>query len=216
MIFMAVFYKLQNASVYKVVYVTTIIHGFVKPIIYLVPRVTIWSRHAIGCQYCLHYSNDTLYWHSFICACYCPKCSHWAQQNCLHNSSWSSLHFLLYHWWNESRSHNGCISGIKTSRYITIFVNHAIRKIFIFSFNFLQSVLMFASVICVGIKGSIDAGGIDKVWEIANEGGRIQFSDLRIDPSVRHTLWTQLIGGIFTFTSLYAVNQTQVIFLLIY
>nr|CAH0112700.1 unnamed protein product [Daphnia galeata] len=73
-----------------------------------------------------------------------------------------------------------------------------------------QSVLMFASVICVGIKGSIDAGGIDKVWEIANEGGRIQFSDLRIDPSVRHTLWTQLIGGIFTFTSLYAVNQTQV------
>ena len=75
---------------------------------------------------------------------------------------------------------------------------------------------MFASVICVGIKGSIDAGGIDKVWEIANEGGRIQFYDLRIDPSVRHTLWTQLIGGIFTFTSLYAVNQTQVIFLLIY
>lgn len=75
---------------------------------------------------------------------------------------------------------------------------------------------MFASVICVGIKGSIDAGGIDKVWEIANEGGRIQFSDLRIDPSVRHTLWTQLIGGIFTFTSLYAVNQTQVIFFFIF
>lgn len=73
-----------------------------------------------------------------------------------------------------------------------------------------QSVLMFASVICVCVKGSIDAGGMNKVWEIANEGGRIQFTDLRLDPSVRHTLWTQLIGGIFTFTSLYAVNQTQV------
>jgi sodium-coupled monocarboxylate transporter 8/12 len=71
---------------------------------------------------------------------------------------------------------------------------------------------MFASVICVGIKGTIDAGGMDKVWEIANEGGRIQFNDLRVDPSVRHTLWTQLIGGIFTFVSLYAVNQTQVVF----
>lgn len=69
---------------------------------------------------------------------------------------------------------------------------------------------MFASVICVGIKGTIDAGGIDKVWEIASQGGRIQFSDIRIDPSIRHTLWTQLIGGIFTFISLYAVNQTQV------
>lgn len=69
---------------------------------------------------------------------------------------------------------------------------------------------MFASVICVCVQGSIDAGGMNKVWEIANEGGRIQFTDLRLDPSVRHTLWTQLIGGIFTFTSLYAVNQTQV------
>lgn len=75
---------------------------------------------------------------------------------------------------------------------------------------------MFASVICVAVKGSIDAGGIDKVWNLANEGGRIQFADLRVDPSVRHTFWTQSIGGIFTFTSLYAVNQTQVSYLHIF
>ena len=73
-----------------------------------------------------------------------------------------------------------------------------------------QSVLMFASVICVAVKGSLDAGGVDKVWEIADQGGRIKFDDMRIDPTIRHTFWTQLIGGIFTFTSLYAVNQTQV------
>lgn len=69
---------------------------------------------------------------------------------------------------------------------------------------------MFASVICVGIKGTIDAGGMDRVWDAADQGGRIKFTDLSVDPSVRHTFWTQLIGGIFTFTSLYAVNQTQV------
>jgi sodium-coupled monocarboxylate transporter 8/12 len=69
---------------------------------------------------------------------------------------------------------------------------------------------MFSSVICVVINGSIAAGGIDKVWDIASQGGRIQFIDFRIDPTIRHTFWTQLIGGIFTFTSLYAVNQTQV------
>jgi len=69
---------------------------------------------------------------------------------------------------------------------------------------------MFASVICVVVKGSVSAGGIDKVWEVAAQGGRIQFDDLRVDPTIRHTFWTQAIGGIFTFTSLYAVNQTQV------
>ena len=49
---------------------------------------------------------------------------------------------------------------------------------------------------------------------IANflSGGRIQFADLSVDPTVRQTLWTQLIGGLFTFVSLYAVNQTQVRF----
>ena len=71
---------------------------------------------------------------------------------------------------------------------------------------------MFTSVICVGVKGAIDAGGLKQVWDIAEQGGRIQFLDFRIDPSIRHTFWTQMIGGIFTFTSLYAVNQTQVRF----
>ena len=66
------------------------------------------------------------------------------------------------------------------------------------------------AVICVAVKGSLEAGGVDKVWEIAQQGGRIKFDDMRIDPTIRHTFWTQLIGGIFTFTSLYAVNQTQV------
>ena len=69
---------------------------------------------------------------------------------------------------------------------------------------------MFGSVICVAVKGSIDAGGISKVWDIANQGGRIQFADMRIDPTIRHTFWTQIVGGIFTYTTLFAVNQTQV------
>jgi sodium-coupled monocarboxylate transporter 8/12 len=31
--------------------------------------------------------------------------------------------------------------------------------------------------------------------------------NLSPDPTVRHTLWTQMIGGVFTYCSLYAVNQ---------
>ena len=69
---------------------------------------------------------------------------------------------------------------------------------------------MFSSVICVVIKGTIDAGGFDELWNTAKLGGRIQFNDFRVDPTIRQTVWTQMIGGLFTFLSLYAVNQTQV------
>ena len=44
----------------------------------------------------------------------------------------------------------------------------------------------------------------------ANEGGRIQFDETNPDPTVRHTVWSQAIGGIFIYLSLYGVNQAQV------
>ena len=31
-----------------------------------------------------------------------------------------------------------------------------------------------------------------------------------VDPRTRHTVWTQMIGGTFTYLSLYGVNQAQV------
>jgi len=38
----------------------------------------------------------------------------------------------------------------------------------------LQSLLMFAAVYVVIIKGSIDAGGLEVVWERAVNGSRIE------------------------------------------
>ncbi|KAK2710364.1 putative sodium-dependent multivitamin transporter [Artemia franciscana] len=73
-----------------------------------------------------------------------------------------------------------------------------------------QSLLMFSAVICVAVKGSLDAGGVKGVLEIADEGLRLQAPDFRIDPKIRHTVWTQVFGGIFTFLSLYGVNQAQI------
>ena len=69
---------------------------------------------------------------------------------------------------------------------------------------------MFSAVICVAVKGSLDAGGVKGVLEIADEGLRLQAPDFRIDPKIRHTVWTQVFGGIFTFLSLYGVNQAQI------
>jgi hypothetical protein len=38
-----------------------------------------------------------------------------------------------------------------------------------------QSFLMFAAVYVVVIKATLDAGGLDVVWEIAVNGSRIEF-----------------------------------------
>jgi len=38
-----------------------------------------------------------------------------------------------------------------------------------------QSLLMFAAVYVVIIKGTLDAGGLGVVWEIAVNGSRIEF-----------------------------------------
>ncbi|XP_055923174.1 putative sodium-dependent multivitamin transporter [Eupeodes corollae] len=73
-----------------------------------------------------------------------------------------------------------------------------------------QSLLMFMAIFSVIICATIKAGNWATIWEVAQDGGRINFSDISIDPTRRHTWWTQIIGGGFTYLSLYGVNQTQV------
>ncbi|CAG5103421.1 Similar to CG32669: Putative sodium-dependent multivitamin transporter (Drosophila melanogaster) [Cotesia congregata] len=73
-----------------------------------------------------------------------------------------------------------------------------------------QAVLMFASLIGVIAVATYSAGGLGAIFEIANQGGRIDLLNFSIDPTERHTWWTQIIGGMCTFLSLYAVNQIQV------
>ena len=38
-----------------------------------------------------------------------------------------------------------------------------------------QTFVVIAGLIAVTVRGSIDVGGIGKVWEIADKGGRIFF-----------------------------------------
>ncbi|KAF4514251.1 UNVERIFIED_CONTAM: hypothetical protein B566_EDAN019550, partial [Ephemera danica] len=73
-----------------------------------------------------------------------------------------------------------------------------------------ETIIMIVAVCTVLIKGTVDAGGLQNVWDIAKEGGRIQFFDFNPNPTVRHTFWSLTIGGMFTCLSLYAVNQAQV------
>ena len=70
-----------------------------------------------------------------------------------------------------------------------------------------QSILMFAAIFAVIIRGSFEVGGVREVMRIASERGRIELFNLSVDPTVRHTLWTQIVGGMFVYCSIYAVNQ---------
>ena len=48
---------------------------------------------------------------------------------------------------------------------------------------------------CGLISGFWKVGGLVEVFNIAGQDGRIQFDDFRLDPRVRHTVWTQIVGG---------------------
>ncbi|GFS87828.1 putative sodium-dependent multivitamin transporter, partial [Nephila pilipes] len=72
-----------------------------------------------------------------------------------------------------------------------------------------QALIMFSAALAVSIKGTMDIGGLSKVWSIAKEGERIQFFNFDPDPTVRHTFWTQVVGGFFTYFALHA-NQAQI------
>lgn len=74
----------------------------------------------------------------------------------------------------------------------------------------LQTVIMYASMMFVIIKGAVDVGGFEYVWEKNVESGRAQLVDFDPDPTTRHTFWTLIVGGYFTWITIYGVNQAQV------
>ncbi|KXJ26985.1 Sodium-coupled monocarboxylate transporter 1 [Exaiptasia diaphana] len=73
-----------------------------------------------------------------------------------------------------------------------------------------QSMVMIGGLIAVVIVGSIEVGGMDEVWRINKEFGRLTFFDFNPDPKVRNTFWTLTLGGAFTAMPVWTVSQTAV------
>ncbi|GFT26085.1 putative sodium-dependent multivitamin transporter [Nephila pilipes] len=73
-----------------------------------------------------------------------------------------------------------------------------------------QALFMFFAVFAIIIKGTVDVGGLSEVWRIATEGERIELFNFDPDPTVRHTFWTVVVGGMFTCFSANGINQAQV------
>merc|ERR1719427_1945879 len=73
-----------------------------------------------------------------------------------------------------------------------------------------QAVCMFGSFLAIIIKGNIDAGGASRVFDVNYQSGRVELFNFDPDPRQRHTVWSLVIGGFFTWISIYGINQTQV------
>ncbi|XP_033625372.1 sodium-dependent multivitamin transporter-like [Asterias rubens] len=73
-----------------------------------------------------------------------------------------------------------------------------------------QTMVMFTGLLAVIIQGSFAFGGFQNIWEKSVDGGRISFNELGIDPTIRHSVWSLVIGGTFTFLSNYGCNQLSV------
>ncbi|ELK25980.1 Sodium-coupled monocarboxylate transporter 1 [Myotis davidii] len=69
---------------------------------------------------------------------------------------------------------------------------------------------MLAGFVSVLIQASVIQGGIGTIINDARNGGRLNFWNFDPNPLQRHTFWTIILGGTFTWTSLYGVNQSQV------
>ncbi|XP_006084151.1 sodium-coupled monocarboxylate transporter 1 isoform X1 [Myotis lucifugus] len=70
--------------------------------------------------------------------------------------------------------------------------------------------IMLAGFVSVLIQASVIQGGIGPIINDARNGGRLNFWNFNPNPLQRHTFWTIILGGTFTWTSLYGVNQSQV------
>ncbi|KAJ9575564.1 hypothetical protein L9F63_007572, partial [Diploptera punctata] len=76
--------------------------------------------------------------------------------------------------------------------------------------DFLQGVVMVVSNIVIIVIGVVHAGGIENVWRINKEGGRIYFFDMNPSPFARLTFWTIIIGFTFVWVNGVGVNQAMV------
>jgi len=73
-----------------------------------------------------------------------------------------------------------------------------------------QAACMFGSFIAIIIKGNYDAGGSNVVFDRNYQSGRVELFNFNPDMRRRHTMWNLIIGGFFTWISIYGINQTQV------
>ncbi|XP_067679756.1 sodium-coupled monocarboxylate transporter 2-like [Haliotis asinina] len=60
----------------------------------------------------------------------------------------------------------------------------------------LQYIIMFLGILAVIIKGTIEVGGVQEIWNRVHSGGRLVFI-FDPDPTIRHTVWNLGVAKVF-------------------
>ncbi|CAK9832019.1 Sodium-coupled monocarboxylate transporter 2 [Anthophora retusa] len=74
----------------------------------------------------------------------------------------------------------------------------------------IQTIVMFGGVITVAVLGTNRVGGFGQVWKRNYDTDRIQFFDMDLDPTTRHTFWSVVIGNYLNWLASCSVNQAMV------
>ncbi|XP_046397417.1 sodium-coupled monocarboxylate transporter 2-like isoform X2 [Ischnura elegans] len=74
----------------------------------------------------------------------------------------------------------------------------------------LQTLLMFGSMVTIVVIGTAALGGPARVWQMNQEGGRIEFFNFDPDPTTRHSFWTVTIGSLFIWLADVSANQGMI------
>nr|XP_056701810.1 sodium-coupled monocarboxylate transporter 1-like [Euleptes europaea] len=70
--------------------------------------------------------------------------------------------------------------------------------------------IMVAGFSSVIIRAVVVQGGIGRILNDSYHGERLNFWEFDPNPLQRHTFWTIIIGGTFTWLGVYGINQSQV------
>ena len=73
-----------------------------------------------------------------------------------------------------------------------------------------QALVMIGGLLAIVIYGTVLVGGIEKVWTISQEGGRLIWVNFDLDPTERLTSWSLVIGGLFSSLTIFGIGQTSV------
>ncbi|XP_076224195.1 sodium-coupled monocarboxylate transporter 2 isoform X2 [Nomia melanderi] len=74
----------------------------------------------------------------------------------------------------------------------------------------IQTIVIFGGVVIVAIYGTSRVGGVDRVWERNRDTDRIDFFNMDLDPTMRHTFWSVVVGNYLNWLATCSVNQAMV------
>ncbi|KAL6447756.1 hypothetical protein ACFW04_000123 [Cataglyphis niger] len=76
--------------------------------------------------------------------------------------------------------------------------------------DFIQTFIMFGSMLLIIIKGTADVGGLSLVIRRNLESGRLELPTIDWSPLTRHTIWALTIGGFVHWLQISAINQNMI------